>query len=116
MSDALVACCGIDCIACDMRAATQDPKMQQEIARWFKANLGKDIVPGDIGCTWCRGEREGHWSTDCWILKCCMDDRSLKHCSECPDFACGKLEEWAARNGRYTAALVRLRGMHDTIT
>ena len=112
MSDALIACCGIDCTACDMRAAVNDEELRRGIAKLFSDNLKKDIPLSSIGCTWCRGKREGHRSEDCWILKCCMDDKKLKHCSECPDFACTKLEEWARQSERYTQALARLRRMH----
>jgi len=112
VNERLIACCGLDCTDCDMRAASTDPELQRRIAKWFEDKLGKDIPPEAIRCTWCRGERDGHWSGDCWILECCMDDRGLKHCSECPDFACDRLEEWAAQNERYAAALARLRRMH----
>lgn len=111
MNEDMIACCGIDCGSCDMRLATGDPAKQREIAQWFKDNLNKDIRPEDVGCTWCRGEREGHWSPDCWILQCCMDRHGRQHCSECPDFICLKLRDWAAQNDRYGAALERLRRM-----
>ncbi len=107
----LIACCGLDCGSCDMREAASDPKKQQEFARWFKEKLGQDVRPEQIGCTWCRGDRKGHWSADCWILKCCLDEHGFDHCSDCPDFACSRLEEWAEQNNRYAAALERLRGM-----
>ncbi len=111
MNEELIACCGLDCSDCDMRAAASDPEMQQEFARWFRSNLNQHVDPEDIGCTWCRGEREGHWSADCWILECCVDKHGREHCSECPDFPCSKLRDWAAQNERYAAALERLRGM-----
>ena len=116
MSDELVACCGLDCGACDMRQAAGNPAMQREFAQWFRDNLGRDVAPSDIGCTWCRGEREGHWSADCWILQCCVDRHGRAHCSECPEFPCEKLEEWAGQNARYAAALERLRAMHRPTT
>ena len=109
MTGGLVGCCGLDCSDCDMREAAGDPDKQRQFARWFKEHMGLDVAPETIGCTWCRGEREGHWSADCWILKCCADGRGLGHCSDCPDFACARLVDWAGQNDRYREALERLR-------
>jgi len=113
VSEALIACCGLDCSECDMRKAAKDPEMQRDFARWFKEKLGKDVDPADIGCTWCRGDREGHWSPDCWILECCVGTHGRENCSTCPEFPCDRLRDWAAQNERYTAALERLRRLRQ---
>lgn len=105
----LIACCGLDCTECDMRLAVGKPELQREIADWFRDNLHKEIDPATVGCTWCRGEREGHWSADCWILKCCVDLRGRDTCASCPEFPCPKLVDWAGQNDRYADALARLR-------
>lgn len=109
----LIGCCGLDCGECDMRQAVGNPKLQREYARWFKENLNQDVRAEKIGCTWCRGDRnpDKHWSADCWILKCCVDDHGLEYCSQCRDFACAGLEEWSGQDARYAAALNRLRQM-----
>jgi hypothetical protein len=30
-------------------------------------------------CISCRGNRATHWSADCQILKCCVDDKGLNN-------------------------------------
>jgi hypothetical protein len=62
-------------------------------------------------CKGCHGDRSIHWSSDCWILKCCVDDHGLEHCSECDTFPCDRLVEWSGGNDSYTSALQRLRRM-----
>jgi len=73
-----------------------------------------EVLVGGPHCLGCQGDRATHWSADCWILKCCVDDKGLEYCHECGDFACEPLVEWAAQNDRYTEALNRLRGMKGT--
>ena len=52
-----------------------------------------------------------HWSADCWILRCCVDERGLDSCYLCPDFPCQPLNEWATQNDSYAQALSRLVSM-----
>jgi hypothetical protein len=53
------------------------------------------------------GDRAVHWSPDCAVLKCCIDERKPTHCSDCKGFPCRRLEEWAEQGAKYEAALVR---------
>jgi hypothetical protein len=108
-----VAVCGLVCEECDIRQAPSDTKLAQEIADWFRTSRGKEVDPGSIRCEGCRGPRENHWSPDCWILKCCVDERGLESCGACPDFPCQALEEWAATSAKYGDALERLKNHGD---
>jgi hypothetical protein len=110
----MIAVCGLDCTDCDMREATTNPELQRQHAEWFKRERGIDVEPEDIRCMGCKGDREMHRSPDCWILLCCVDRRGLDFCSECDEFPCSRLEEWAQGRGRYGAALDRLRTMTHT--
>jgi hypothetical protein len=92
-----------------MREAAGNPEMQRQFAKWFQDNLKLDVAPEDVRCSGCRGPRATHWSPDCWILKCCADEHGRRHCSECPEFACRQLRDWAAQSPRYAAALEWLR-------
>ncbi|NIV38597.1 MAG: DUF3795 domain-containing protein [Anaerolineae bacterium] len=69
------------------------------------------MIERKMYCTGCLGDRDTHWSADCWILTCCVDQRGLSNCSECETFACQRLVDWAEQNERYGAALARLRGL-----
>ena len=51
--------------------------------------------------------------TNGWILRCCVDDKSLDSCYKCDDFACEGLVKWASQNDGYTEALNRLRQMRE---
>lgn len=93
----MIAVCGLVCDTCDIRKAKNDPKLAKEIA--------------DIHCSWCKGDRENHWSPDCWILECCVDKKGLEFCYECEEFPCKKLKDWAKESEGYTKALNRLKEM-----
>jgi hypothetical protein len=109
----MIAVCGLDCTDCDMREATTNPQLQRRHADWFRQELGQDVKPEDIHCAGCKGDRSMHWSADCWILQCCVDSRGLEFCSECDEFPCPRLEEWAKGSMRYGRALDRLRAMKN---
>ena len=114
----MIAVCGLDCTGCDIRRAPTDPEAAGRLVGWFremgwlKAGEGmSEVIERSMYCRGCRGDRSVHWSADCWILKCCVDEKGLAFCYECDDFPCRRLEEWAGENARYTEALERLRRM-----
>lgn len=108
-ANSLIAPCGLDCRACDIYQAAHDPDAAVRLAEAFRAEGRADAVPEWFRCEGCPGDREAHWSSDCGILACCVDDRGLASCAACDDFSCRRLEEWATRSPRYAAALERLR-------
>lgn len=122
MNDRKIAACGIDCEACDIRRAPTDPAAAQVVVEWFKSkgwlSEGEgmaEVLERRMYCTGCLGSRDTHWSPDCWILKCCVDQRGFRNCSECETFPCDRLVEWAAQNDGYKAALARLRELRNRI-
>ena len=107
----LIAPCGIDCAECEIRLAATNVQLAMDIVEWHKHETKNDITHEKIRCGGCSGAKEHHWSMDCWILKCCVEVKGLAYCSECPDFPCAKLEEWAKGNDGNTKGLERLKGM-----
>ena len=107
----MIAVCGLECDKCDILQATNDPKMAQEIAGWFKKERNEDVKLEDIRCLGCKGDRAKHWSPDCWILQCCVDKKGLEFCHECNEFPCERLNQWSNSSERYQEALNRLKGM-----
>ncbi|MFZ5924078.1 MAG: DUF3795 domain-containing protein [Bacillota bacterium] len=107
----MIAACGLDCSECDIFKAPADPKIMRRIIEWFEKERGVRLREEDVRCDGCLGDRAKHWSPDCWILKCSVDDRGLQHCSGCEEFPCVKLEEWATDNDGYKKALERLKSM-----
>ena len=107
----MIAACGIECQKCDILQATNDSKAAQKIADWFKKERNEDVKLEDIHCSGCKSDRAKHWSPDCWILKCCVDDKGLEFCCKCNEFPCEKLVDWSKTDKGYGAALNRLKEM-----
>jgi hypothetical protein len=119
-SPTLIAACGLDCASCEIRLAPTDPAAARVVVDWFRSQgwLAADeglaqALERNMYCTGCLGSRETHWSADCWILACCVDQRGLGNCSQCEAFPCSRLVEWAGQDDSYAAALARLRQMRS---
>ena len=119
MESRMMAACGLDCATCEIRLAPADPAAAKLLVAWFRQqgwlSEGEgmpEVIERKMYCTGCLGDRDTHWSADCWILACCVDRRGLGNCSECESFACDRLVEWAQQNEGYGAALARLRALH----
>ena len=95
-----IAACGMDCNACPI------PKIHTNInkaRKWIKQFRDWKVINDNEGaeeimakgpyCINCQADQSVHWSADCWILKCCVDDKKLNNCSECQNFPCEKLSE-----------------------
>ncbi len=91
-----ISICGLNCASYDFYKAGQgDKKKQQEIINWFKQDHGKTITPEQTMCHGCRGPDKPHWSPDCELRKCATEKR-YNYCSQCPEFICTKLEDFAS--------------------
>ena len=107
----MMAPCGLDCLECDIRRAKSEPDTMREILEWFARERGIELRPEQVDCGGCLGDRSAHWSPDCRILKCSVDERGLSSCSKCGEFPCSQLETWASRSPRYAEGLARLKEM-----
>jgi hypothetical protein len=109
-----LAACGIDCTGCDIRLASLDPERAQALTKWFKEHGHPDARPEWFRCDGCFGSRELHWSADCAILRCCVDERDLASCADCGDFPCNHLQSFEKDGmGHHRAAVARLRKLVD---
>ena len=113
--DVLMAACGLLCGSCDIRRMPFDDEAARVTVDWYREmgwlekNEGvKDAIKKNMICTGCHGDRTKHWSADCWILKCCVDEKNLRHCDECNDFPCRRLVDWSKQNDGYAKAFERL--------
>ena len=116
----MIAVCGLDCGPCEIRRAPNEPDAAQRLVAWFKKEgwLKEDegineVIERRMYCMGCRGDRSVHWSSDCWILKCCVDDKGHEFCYECGMFPCERLSEWAKQSDDYNQALQRLKKMKE---
>ena len=114
-----IVACGLDCGPCPIRRMLFDEEAAERVLAWFRSEdwLEEDegleeAVERSMYCRGCLGNSSVHWSADCWILECCVDEKGLQNCSECDEFPCSRLVEWSEQNGSYAKALERLREMH----
>lgn len=108
----MIAVCGIDCENCDIYKAATDRALAQKIADAINRR-GSNVKPEQIKCGGCRGPRSDHWSADCEILTCCVDQHQLGSCHKCADFVCSRLTDWAGKSERYAQALSRLKDLSE---
>ncbi len=120
--DMLMAACGLLCGSCDIRKMPFDNEAARVTVDWYremgwlKKNEGvKEAIAKNMICTGCHDDRTTHWSSDCWILKCCVDEKNLRHCHECIDFPCVRLADWSKQNDGYAKAFERLTQLKMTV-
>ncbi|MFW6197182.1 MAG: DUF3795 domain-containing protein [Thermoplasmatota archaeon] len=116
MKEPGLSACGLECKKCSIYLAHSDEGVAHEVMDWF---IDMGWLEGDVEieefmddgpyCMGCHGDRETHWSPDCWILRCCVDEKGLDNCSECDQFSCERLEEWAEKDEIYSEGLERLK-------
>ncbi len=84
--DKLIACCGLDCSACEARIATlaDDNALRAQIAETWRVQYNvPGIVPEMINCTGCmeEGVKIGH-CYECQVRNCVIS-RGYKTCADC---------------------------------
>jgi len=82
----LIACCGIDCAACDARIATlaDDNVLREATAKkWAEQFSAPGITAESINCTGCR--QEGVKFSHCYEceIRNCADAKGYNTCAEC---------------------------------
>ena len=84
----LIACCGLNCAACDARKATitNDERLRLRTAeKWRLEYNSPEITPEMINCAGCResGVKIGHWEV-CEIRKC-VNSKNYQTCADCDE-------------------------------
>ncbi|MBN1858834.1 DUF3795 domain-containing protein [Candidatus Bipolaricaulota bacterium] len=115
-----VGACGLDCASCEIRTFPVDQAAARVVVAWFKKKgwLNKDegvseALERKMVCHGCLGDRTAHWSADCWILQCCVDEKGLQSCAQCASFPCERLSAWSRKDPSYDHALKRLRAIRS---
>jgi hypothetical protein len=117
-----MAVCGLDCGSCEIRLAPENPEAARIVVAWFQ-EMGwldesegiAEVIEREMYCTGCRGDRSVHWSPDCPLLTCCVDEKHLEHCAQCDEFVCEKLEAFATDGQtRHREAVERLRKIAES--
>jgi hypothetical protein len=82
----IIACCGLNCAACDARIATvtNDNELRVRTAeKWKVQHNAPNILPEMINCTGCRedGVKFGHCK-QCEIRNCAIS-KNFRTCADC---------------------------------
>ena len=81
----IIACCGLDCAACDARIATlaNDNELRTQTAEKWKVQFSPDITAEMINCTGCReeGAKFAHCG-ECEIRNC-VKSKGFETCADC---------------------------------
>ncbi|MGN1373501.1 MAG: DUF3795 domain-containing protein [Candidatus Coproplasma sp.] len=84
--DELIACCGLDCSACDARKATvdDDNELRERVAKLWSELNGVTITAEMINCVGCRAEgvKTPFCQSLCPIRKCVLG-RGYSTCGDC---------------------------------
>ena len=98
--------CGLNCSFCPIHLRTDG-----ELNYYRQRN----VDPEKIRCDGCRSDRTGnHWSPDCELLQCCVDQRGFEFCAECPEFPCSIINKWAQDYDHHKQAVRRLAEMKES--
>jgi hypothetical protein len=109
--------CGLICITCPIYLATKEMneekrrEMRIEIARQIKEHYGGTFKPEDVtDCDGCKGEsgRLFSGSNKCEIRKCAKN-KNIENCAHCSEYACGKLQEFFAKDPQAKETLDNIR-------
>jgi Protein of unknown function (DUF3795) len=93
----VLAYCGLDCGGCGAYLATKnnDDAQRVKTAEEWSKQFGHVLKPEDINCGGCtsKDELNFQYCTLCEIRKC-GQEKKMKNCAYCADYACEKLEKF----------------------
>ncbi len=110
----MLAACGLDCGPCPIRRIPFDAGAAKQMVAWFK-QMGwlkeAEAIERGMYCQGCQGDRSVHWSDNCEIMLCCVDEKHKQHCGQCSELmSCDKLEAFASdEHTHHKEAVDRLR-------
>jgi hypothetical protein len=114
----MLAACGLDCGPCPIRQIPLDAEAAEGAIAWFKqrgwleeSEGVTEAIERKMYCKGCQGDRSVHWSDNCKILLCCVDEKHQQHCGQCLELmSCDKLESFASDgHAHHKEAVERLR-------
>ena len=115
-----IAICGLDCSTCDVYLTDEDEAIAERMLGWFKkegwrpeSTTLQEFMQNEKFCEGCRGNRNKHWSANCQLLLCCVDEKKLDSCYKCTEFICEKLDEWGKKSEKYDQGIERLKRLKD---
>lgn len=107
----LVAACGIRCVECPARIATQarDVDAARRVAREWSAAYHVEVDVSDVWCDGCMvpGRKCAHCA-ECEVRTCAIA-RNVEHCGACAKYPCAPLKAFHAMVPAARDVLERLR-------
>lgn len=82
----LIACCGLNCSACDARIATinNNDELRRTTADLWRVNYNSsDITPAMINCTGCREEGVKFGYCEICEIRKCVKTKGFNTCGDC---------------------------------
>ena len=78
----MLAACGLDCGSCTIRLIPIDAEAAKGVIDWFK-QMGwlkesegvAEAIERKMYCNGCQSDRSVHWSGNCEIMLCCVDEK-----------------------------------------
>lgn len=91
-----IACCGVECSACDAFVATRDDNdaLRQKTAATWSRQFDVPVAPEYINCDGCQQSTGGHLEFCCELCRirpCCLQ-KGFETCAQCPDYVCEILQ------------------------
>ena len=83
----LIACCGLDCAACDARIATvnSDNELREKTAKIWGEQFNANIAAESINCTGCRDEGPKFFHCEMCEIRKCVLEKGYQNCGECEE-------------------------------
>lgn len=110
--DKMIAFCGIVCTECPAFLATQkdDDNERRKVAELWSKEFKAEIKPEDINCDGCLSE-DGKLFSHCKVceIRKCGQERGVKNCAYCNDYACEKLSKFFDKAPEAKALLDEIR-------
>ena len=97
----LIACCGLDCEACEARTATinDDDELRKKVAKLWSELNGVEITSEMINCEGCRidGAKTPYCDSLCPIRQCVLS-RGYETCAGCSELKSCEKDGMIIRN------------------
>ncbi len=91
----IIACCGVDCRACDAFIATRDNNdaLRSATAERWSRQLGLPVAPDYINCDGCQ-QTDGRYLEYCGIcgIRTCCLEKKIDTCAQCDEYVCERLQ------------------------
>ncbi|MHA1258522.1 MAG: DUF3795 domain-containing protein [Candidatus Heimdallarchaeaceae archaeon] len=117
-----IAVCGLKCSSCDIYLVDKNESKAENILGWFKKEgwrpetlTVQEFMEEGALCEGCRTDPTigKHWSANCDLRSCCIEEKQLNSCHQCDEFVCDQLDLWSKENKVYTKALDKLMQLKE---